>query len=602
MAAKVEGVVVRLGEVQVFCSYTDRERAKAIGAAWNAQQKCWTLPATQASVDRVLQAWRHEITAGLFFVHESAQTFEEEKAQAPRPDELNRPVPITKEAAPPWKVQREAFWWAMENFARSSPAGVALDMKMGTGKSRVIVDLIQNLPVRRVLIMVPRRAVAVWPFQLMRWGVDISRWQVCVCGDTKPWDWDEPLPKQWIFEHRTVAKRLDAAWKVLGNPRATRQIIVANYEGVWREPMGKDFLKVDWGLIVADEVHNLKAARGAASKWAAKLKNHPRRVGMSGTWMPHSPLDVFAEMRFVDPRIFGHSVTAYRASYLYRHPVIEHAVMKNPATKDHFLSAEARAEFKKRFARVTYRAEKNIKDLPPATWQMEYAELENDAAKAYAELRAELIATVRHEVQASSGAVESSVLSPNAMVLVTRLLQLCSGHAVTEDGSVVVVSRAKQKLLEELMEAIDPEEPLAVFCRFRADLDLIQEAAEAVGRSYGEISGRRKDVRGVWRRSQGISVLGAQLQAGSEGVDYTNACYTLFWNAWGGGPFVQARDRMHRPPQKKPVTLIGMCTKPIGGKEAVDARLLRALKANEQGLEALAREAIAEAEGRTHES
>src|SRR3546814_13458680 len=65
-------------------------------------------------------------------------------------------------------------------------------------------------------------------------------------------------------------------------------------------------------LIVIDESHRIKGASSNASRTAARLTRLvPRRLILTGTVMPHSPLDVWAQWRcleqmaFTEPRPHG---------------------------------------------------------------------------------------------------------------------------------------------------------------------------------------------------------------------------------------------------------------------------------------------------------
>ena len=78
-------------------------------------------------------------------------------AQALRIRDDLPPVPGSKTDA--WGHQRQAFW-----FAREMP-GAILDMSMGTGKSKVVCDLIHDSRAESTLIVCPERVVGVWPEQ-----------------------------------------------------------------------------------------------------------------------------------------------------------------------------------------------------------------------------------------------------------------------------------------------------------------------------------------------------------------------------------------------------------------------------------------------------
>src|SRR5699024_5504445 len=59
-------------------------------------------------------------------------------------------------------------------------------------------------------------------------------------------------------------------------------------------------------VVVVDELHKIKGASANASRLLARItKSVPRRIGLTGTVMPHGPLDVFGQWRFLDPYAFG---------------------------------------------------------------------------------------------------------------------------------------------------------------------------------------------------------------------------------------------------------------------------------------------------------
>ena len=71
----------------------------------------------------------------------------------------------------PWRHQEAALFFALDLFGlrdakRKISDGALLAMGMGTGKSKVTIDLIENLDARLVLIACPLRVCEVWPEQI----------------------------------------------------------------------------------------------------------------------------------------------------------------------------------------------------------------------------------------------------------------------------------------------------------------------------------------------------------------------------------------------------------------------------------------------------
>src|SRR5262249_26690780 len=112
----------------------------------------------------------------------------------------------------------------------------------------------------------------------------------------------------------TVKKKQQQAEAAMNRPGPV--VLVMNYEAAWREPMGKFLLGKQWDLVVLDESHRAKSGTGKIGRFVDKLRLHAsQRLCLSGTPAPHSPLDLFSQMRFLDVNIFGRWFTHFRSRY-----------------------------------------------------------------------------------------------------------------------------------------------------------------------------------------------------------------------------------------------------------------------------------------------
>ena len=69
-------------------------------------------------------------------------------------------------------------------------------------------------------------------------------------------------------------------------------------------------------MVIADEAHRIKSPGGKASLFFKRLRlRSRRRIALSGTPMPHGPLDIYALFRFLDITIFGPSFAAFRQNF-----------------------------------------------------------------------------------------------------------------------------------------------------------------------------------------------------------------------------------------------------------------------------------------------
>ena len=165
-----------------------------------------------------------------------------------------------------------------------------------------------------------------------------------------------------------------------------------------------------------------------------------------------------------------------------------------------------------------------------------------------------------------------TITASNALTRVLRLAQIANGFATDDLGQLVPLGTEKADLLGEVLADLAPQEPVVVFGRFVEDLASIARVAQAQGRAYHEVSGRRNDLA-AWQDGEG-NVLGVQLQAGGVGVDLTRARYQVYLSLdFSLGNYLQTRKRIHRPGQTRNVTYIHLLA-----AGTVDETILTALQ------------------------
>ena len=110
-----------------------------------------------------------------------------------------------------WENQEEAY-----QFAMSHPSCM-LNMDMGTGKTRVAIDVLMDRPdVYTVLVVCPKKVIPVWRINFEKFYPGDARWDI------------------WDVEVGTVAKRCESLYVTLLSRNAQKTIIVLNYDIVWR--------------------------------------------------------------------------------------------------------------------------------------------------------------------------------------------------------------------------------------------------------------------------------------------------------------------------------------------------------------------------------
>jgi SNF2 family DNA or RNA helicase len=205
--------------------------------------------------------------------------------------------------------------------------------------------------------------------------------------------------------------------------------------------------------------------------------------------------------------------------------------------------------------------------------------LSNKATKFYVELKREFVADIE----------EGIVTADNALTRLMRLRQVCSGYTRTDEDRDVLVGDEKERLLADVLEDIPEGSPVVVFAAFHHDLDAIERVAKASGRTYAELSGRRRDaLSSDATLMEGVDVAGVQLQSGGVGVDFTRSCYAIYYSLdYNLGNKLQSMARLDRPGQQEHVIFIYLVAKLAHGAQTVDELTLRALDNRQSFVDAI---------------
>lgn len=347
----------------------------------------------------------------------------------------------------------------------------------------------------------------------------------------------ESLPLVFIdLSYGTAKQRSERLQAALATASGKRLIVTVNYESVWRSQLAPTVESVKWAAIVLDESHRIKSPGGTSSRYLARLaakQPHAKRVLLTGTPMPHSPLDLYGQFRFLDPQVFGTSFTRMRAHYA-------ECDIRFPSKVKKWKNQD---ELTEKLDGHCWRVKADdVLDLPEAIHETIPVELSAKVQRFYARLESEMTA----EIEAGT------VTAANALTKLLRLQQATGGYCRVDEGGIVPIdgTPSKRLSLQDRLEDLHPTEPVVVFCRFRSDLDDVAAAARELGREYAEVSGERKDLA-RWQAGD-AAILGVQMQSGGVGIDCSRAAYAFYYSlGFSLGDYEQSLARLRRPGQTR---------------------------------------------------
>lgn len=326
-----------------------------------------------------------------------------------------------------------------------------------------------------------------------------------------------------------LAERYKALDEMLKQHHANPDFILMfaiHYDVVWRAALGQRILRTRWDFVVADESQRIRSAPSKVCRFMAKVadRGHPdqQRVALSGTPICKNALDLWGQLRFVQPDLLGRKWAPFRERWAKmggwdgRQIVGVHDEEKlRELVAPHFFSVRA----------------SDCLDLPERVDQ--HISIEGDSAfkAAYRQMLKTCVAEVNGE----------KLTAVNAGVQLLRLQQITSS------------SQAKVAALEEILEEANGEQ-VVVFCQFKADLMKVSELAMKLGLAYGEISGAHKDLGPDSTYPSDVQVLAVQIDAGGVGIDLTaSRIGVMFSHSWRAEQVSQACARLVRPGQTRSV-------------------------------------------------
>ena len=450
----------------------------------------------------------------------------------------------------PWKHQLAALRYLM----KEEHSSAALLLKMGAGKTKIWIDLINNKGWDTTLIVCPFKATRVWVNQFPIHSLDES---ISV----------------YNLANLSSKEKVKAIEKTEYSREQGRRIVyIINYDSIWREPF-KTFIKNKMNIdaIICDESHRLKSPSSKVSKFMQVLgRRCKHRYIATGTLLAQTPLDVYAQYRFLEPEIFGTSFSKFKSRYTKLDARLSMRLGREVLDKEEpYVNLE---ELNRKIMSCAFSVDAEL-DLPPTRDIVVEFALNPKTEVLYNKLKKE------GAIELEGGNLEIT----NALSMVLRAQQLTSGFTQLEDDlgnrHIELLDEERCKALSDLLTDLHPEEPVVIFAKFRQDIKNIRRVCKALNRGCSEISGKC-DEYDTWNSGE-TSILIVQIETGAEGLDFTRARYAIYYSLthklW---VYNQSKKRLHRPGQKHSVTYYILAGKLRKGK-SVDEGILESLNRNE---------------------
>ncbi len=437
--------------------------------------------------------------------------------------------------------------YQQEAVAKLLPARVGgLFMDMGTGKTRTAIELIR---LRQGKI---DRVIWFCPVSLK----DTIRREVLKHTNCRP----EFI---YVFSEVTNEKTVpgDAFWYVVGvesMSASARVILTANG------------LITERTFVVMDESSYIKGHNSRRTLRITSISERARyRLALTGTPISQGVVDLYAQMRFLSPKILG-----YRSFYSFARNHLEYSD-KYPGLIIRAHNTEYLAAKMRPYVYQVTKDEAHL-GLPDKLEEIYSCSLTGEQLDAYQQAKDELLNDVEPDDWDSLFIFR----------LFTALQGIVTGFWRRPHGELIELPHRRVALLLSVLEHIPEPEKVIVWAKYRYSVRQIKAAltevhgAALVAEFHGGLSeSRRNQELARWRESARFLV--ATQGAGSHGLTLIEACHAIFYaNGFKYAERLQAEDRCHRIGQtRRPVYI------DLDSGSGIERRIFRALRRKGDALE-----------------
>src|SRR6185312_1657729 len=328
-----------------------------------------------------------------------------------------------------------------------------------------------------------------------------------------------------------------------------RGVIITTYSTMRNDV--ETISQLSFGVAVLDESHNIKNPGAQISQAVMKIKAS-FRLALSGTPVINNTFDLYSQLHFVVPGLFG-SREFFRREYA------------NPI--DNFQDEEKTVALKKLTAPFILRRTKQqvAKDLPDKTETILWCTMNGQQRNVYEEILDSTRSNLFLEIK-NKGLAKSKLSILQSM---TKLRQVCcSPLLLSGDEKSDCMESVKTEVLMSELENVLSKHKAIVFSQFTSMLNLLQQECKKHDIDYYHFDGqtppdkRAEMVTQFQREDNTVHLFLISLKAGNTGITLTAADYVFLFDPWWNTAVQdQAIDRTHRIGQTKNVFAYKMICK-----------------------------------------
>lgn len=432
-------------------------------------------------------------------------------------------------------------------------------MEMGLGKTRVVIELakLRHHKIDKVVYFCPVSLKATIRQQLFEHTTLI----------------DADI---YVFDDKTNEQNIpEVFWYIVG---------IESMSSSARVVMTVNKLITENTFAILDESSFIKGHRSQRTERTTKICERARyRCILTGTPISQGIIDLFAQMRFLSPKILGYnSFYSFAANHLEYSDKYPGRIVRSHNMK--YIAAKI-----KPYVYQVTKAE--ALDLPPKLYETRYFWMSEEQREWYS--------NIKEAVLSEWETIEDPELSSIMIFRLFSSLQqvVCGFWNERLDKILRRKKRADKKfkfhefdnprlrVLSDIIKDIPDDEKVIIFCKFQYDVDSIRNILTkdfgngSAAIFCGKLSERERNEQIAEFRNEARFLVVNQA-SGGHGLTLNEAHYVIFYNnGFKYSERMQAEDRCHRIGQESPVTYIDIecCC-------SIDERISKALAKKENAV------------------
>lgn len=326
-------------------------------------------------------------------------------------------------------------------------------------------------------------------------------------------------------------------------------VYVMNYESF--KILKNEIAKMNFECMIVDESSAMKNMTAKiTSEILSMIDIIPRRYVLSGTPNPNSNLELFPQMKFVLPDLFGSSFYGWQATYFHQDMTDPHKWYQTQEDKERLFSRLSEGS-------VFLKKEECV-DLPPKIFQIR----EYTMCKKQEEYYMDMVNNIRDNIN------QWSKFEFTAKLM--KLREILSGFVINKDGTISEFKSRKTEVLKQTIEEIG-DKPIIVWCQFQYEIEILAKEFDGVA-----LTSKTKDRNQIIRdfKDGKIHLLFTHPKLLGKGLTFTNCTYNIYYSvSFSYEEFAQSQDRIHRIGQDNRCTYII-----LQAKNTIDETIYKCLR------------------------